>query len=173
MVGTLYNSPSPEAKPFVTIGQHVNMGDTLCLIEAMKMFNEVEADKSGKVAAILVESGTLSTPEQRQARLDAIAAVAAANAALFAAASIGSEIDGGAINGYAIGGDGLARLPDEKFISVQVYADGVLIRTVTELDKVKRISGNRRAKTWEIQVNGTAEVEQITMATTARELNDT
>lgn len=57
MVGTLYNSPSPDAKPFVTLGQHVNAGDTLCLIEAMKMFNEVEADKSGKITAILVESG--------------------------------------------------------------------------------------------------------------------
>lgn len=57
MVGTLYNSPSPDAKSFVTLGQHVNTGDTLCLIEAMKMFNEVEADKSGKVIAILVDSG--------------------------------------------------------------------------------------------------------------------
>ncbi len=57
MVGTLYTSPSPDAKPFVAIGQHVNTGDTLCLIEAMKMFNEVEADKSGKITAILVETG--------------------------------------------------------------------------------------------------------------------
>ena len=57
MVGTFYSSPSPDAKAFVTLGQHVNAGDTLCLIEAMKMFNEVEADKSGKIAAILVETG--------------------------------------------------------------------------------------------------------------------
>lgn len=57
MVGTFYGSPSPDAKPFVTVGQHVNVGDTLCLIEAMKMFNEVEADKSGTVKAILGENG--------------------------------------------------------------------------------------------------------------------
>lgn len=57
MVGTFYGSSSPDAKPYVTIGQHVNSGETLCLIEAMKMFNEVEADKSGKITAILSESG--------------------------------------------------------------------------------------------------------------------
>jgi len=57
MVGTLYTAASPDAKPFVAVGQHVNTGDTLCLIEAMKMFNEVEADKSGKIAAILIENG--------------------------------------------------------------------------------------------------------------------
>lgn len=57
MVGTFYGSSSPDAKPYVSIGQHVNSGETLCLIEAMKMFNEVEADKSGKITAILSESG--------------------------------------------------------------------------------------------------------------------
>ncbi len=57
MVGTFYGSPSPDAKAFVTVGQQVNVGDTLCLIEAMKMFNEVEADKSGKIVAILGENG--------------------------------------------------------------------------------------------------------------------
>lgn len=57
MVGTFYAASSPDAKPYVTVGQQVNVGETLCLIEAMKMFNEVEADKSGKIAAILVEPG--------------------------------------------------------------------------------------------------------------------
>jgi acetyl-CoA carboxylase biotin carboxyl carrier protein len=57
MVGTFYASASPEAAPFVSIGQSVNTGDTLCIIEAMKMFNEIEADKSGKVLAILVKNG--------------------------------------------------------------------------------------------------------------------
>src|SRR3990167_9274014 len=44
MVGTLYTSPSPDAPPFITVGQKVKVGDTLCIIEAMKMFNEIEAD---------------------------------------------------------------------------------------------------------------------------------
>lgn len=57
MVGTLYLSPSPEAPVFVKVGDKVNKGATLCIVEAMKMFNEIEADVSGRVAAILVENG--------------------------------------------------------------------------------------------------------------------
>ena len=57
MVGTMYLSPSPEAKIFVEVGQSVKIGDTLCIIEAMKMFNEIEADKTGVISAILVENG--------------------------------------------------------------------------------------------------------------------
>lgn len=57
MVGTVYLAPSPGAKSFVQVGQAVKPGDTLCLIEAMKMFNQIEADKAGTVTAILVESG--------------------------------------------------------------------------------------------------------------------
>ncbi|MBK4715381.1 MULTISPECIES: acetyl-CoA carboxylase biotin carboxyl carrier protein [Tenebrionibacter/Tenebrionicola group] len=57
MVGTFYRTPSPEAKAFVEVGQKVNAGDTLCIVEAMKMMNQIEADKAGVVKAILVESG--------------------------------------------------------------------------------------------------------------------
>lgn len=57
MVGTLYTSPSPEAAPFVSVGQTVKAGDTLCIIEAMKMFNEIEADRAGTITAILVTNG--------------------------------------------------------------------------------------------------------------------
>ncbi|ELB2204302.1 acetyl-CoA carboxylase biotin carboxyl carrier protein [Vibrio parahaemolyticus] len=57
MVGTFYRSPSPDAKSFVEVGQKVNAGDTLCIVEAMKMMNQIEADKSGVVTAILVEDG--------------------------------------------------------------------------------------------------------------------
>ena len=57
MVGTFYRSSAPGNKPFVEMGQQVNTGDTLCIIEAMKMFNQIEADKTGKVKAILVENG--------------------------------------------------------------------------------------------------------------------
>jgi len=57
MVGTFYRSASPGAKPFADIGQQVNEGDTLCIIEAMKMLNQIEADKAGKVVAIQVENG--------------------------------------------------------------------------------------------------------------------
>jgi acetyl-CoA carboxylase biotin carboxyl carrier protein len=57
MVGTVYLSASPGAKPFIEVGQAIKIGDTLCLIEAMKMFNQIEADKAGTITAILVESG--------------------------------------------------------------------------------------------------------------------
>jgi acetyl-CoA carboxylase biotin carboxyl carrier protein len=57
MVGTFYRSPSPGAKAFVEIGDTVNVGDTLCIIEAMKMMNEIESDKAGVVKAILKENG--------------------------------------------------------------------------------------------------------------------
>jgi acetyl-CoA carboxylase biotin carboxyl carrier protein len=57
MVGTFYASPSPEAEVFVTMGQKVSEGETLCIIEAMKMFNQIEAEVSGTIVAILAESG--------------------------------------------------------------------------------------------------------------------
>jgi len=57
MVGTFYRSASPGAKAFVDVGQTVNSGDTLCIIEAMKLLNEIESDKSGVITAILVENG--------------------------------------------------------------------------------------------------------------------
>jgi acetyl-CoA carboxylase biotin carboxyl carrier protein len=57
MVGTFYRTPSPDAKPFVEVGQAVKEGDTICIIEAMKLMNEIEADASGVVKAILVENG--------------------------------------------------------------------------------------------------------------------
>ena len=57
MVGTFYRSPSPGAKPFVEIGSQVKQGDTVCIIEAMKILNEIEADKSGTVTQILCENG--------------------------------------------------------------------------------------------------------------------
>ncbi|VYU21866.1 acetyl-CoA carboxylase biotin carboxyl carrier protein [Metakosakonia massiliensis] len=57
MVGTFYRTPSPDAKAFCEVGQKVNVGDTLCIVEAMKMMNQIEADKAGVVKAILVESG--------------------------------------------------------------------------------------------------------------------
>lgn len=57
MVGTFYRAPSPGAKPFVTEGQEVSNGETLCIIEAMKILNQIESDTSGKIVEILVENG--------------------------------------------------------------------------------------------------------------------
>ena len=57
MVGTYYAAPSPTSAPFIKVGQNVNAGDVICIVEAMKMMNQIEADKSGKIGAILVENG--------------------------------------------------------------------------------------------------------------------
>ena len=57
MVGTFYRTPSPDAKAFVEVGQSVKEGQIICIIEAMKLMNEIECDKSGTVKAILVENG--------------------------------------------------------------------------------------------------------------------
>jgi acetyl-CoA carboxylase biotin carboxyl carrier protein len=57
MVGTFYRSPSPDSKAFVEVGQQVKEGETICIIEAMKLMNEIECDRSGTVRAILVENG--------------------------------------------------------------------------------------------------------------------
>ena len=56
MVGTFYEAPAPGQKPFVEVGQSVQVGDTLCIIEAMKMLNQIEADKAGTIKAVLAEN---------------------------------------------------------------------------------------------------------------------
>jgi len=57
MVGTFYRSPSPGSPSFIEVGKHVKAGDVICIIEAMKMMNQIEADKTGVIEAILVEDG--------------------------------------------------------------------------------------------------------------------
>ncbi|WP_457913660.1 acetyl-CoA carboxylase biotin carboxyl carrier protein [Candidatus Gillettellia adelgis] len=57
IVGTFYRTSSPNAKAFIEVGQNVNVGDTLCIVEAMKMMNQIEADKSGVITAFLVKNG--------------------------------------------------------------------------------------------------------------------
>lgn len=57
MVGTFYRAPSPTSKAFVEVGQQVSAGDVICIVEAMKMMNQIEADKDGVVEAILIEDG--------------------------------------------------------------------------------------------------------------------
>jgi hypothetical protein len=148
--------------------------------DALGQTNDVMTWKSKRVVlpqpasmgAILIEGRELLSPDEIFARNEELAATIAFNEALLASDSMGSEIDGSEINEFGMNSDSLIPLPLDKFISVSVYADGELIRVVTDINKVKRINGNKRAKIWEIKVSGTAEIEQITMATTVRELNE-
>jgi acetyl-CoA carboxylase biotin carboxyl carrier protein len=57
MVGTYYSAPAPGAKPFVQTGDEVKVGQVLCIIEAMKMMNQIESDRAGKITSVLVQSG--------------------------------------------------------------------------------------------------------------------
>jgi acetyl-CoA carboxylase biotin carboxyl carrier protein len=57
IVGTFYRAPAPDAEPFVQVGSHVNAGDTLCIVEAMKLMNEIESDVTGTIVKILAENG--------------------------------------------------------------------------------------------------------------------
>ncbi|MCH7672820.1 MAG: acetyl-CoA carboxylase biotin carboxyl carrier protein [Proteobacteria bacterium] len=57
MVGTFYRAPAPSSPPYVEVGQHVKVGDVVCIVEAMKMMNQIEADYAGVVAAFLIEDG--------------------------------------------------------------------------------------------------------------------
>jgi acetyl-CoA carboxylase biotin carboxyl carrier protein len=57
MVGTYYSSPDPDAAPYIKIGDHVSKDTTVCIVEAMKVFNEIQAEVSGKIIAVLVENG--------------------------------------------------------------------------------------------------------------------
>ena len=57
MVGTFYATPSPDSPPFVKVGDHINSGKVVCIIEAMKLFNEIESEVSGTIVKILAESG--------------------------------------------------------------------------------------------------------------------
>ncbi len=57
MVGTFYSAPSPDAEPFVKVGQKVKVGDAICIVEAMKMFNKIEADTDGTIKTILLKDG--------------------------------------------------------------------------------------------------------------------
>ena len=57
MVGTFYRSPAPTSPPFVEVGQTVKVGDVICIVEAMKMMNQIEADRAGTIEAIMVENG--------------------------------------------------------------------------------------------------------------------
>ena len=64
MVGTFYSAPTPDDPPFVSVGDQVTVGQTLCILEAMKLFNEIKSDRAGRVTRICVESGALVKAKQ-------------------------------------------------------------------------------------------------------------
>lgn len=119
---------------------------------------------------IFIEAALEMTPEERAAIEAQIAAIEAENAILFAQPSIGGEINGSTYNTYDVNGDALLDMITEKFIAVEVYADGELIATVSDVNAVKRLPP-AKSRNWDVRVNGTTAIAQISLATTPRELN--
>jgi len=120
---------------------------------------------------ILIEGqGNLSAEEEAAIEAERVAALAY-NATVFAMPSIGGELNGSTFGAYEVNGDKMKRIAPRKFTSVRVVADNEVIATISEINVVKRLPPVAKTKTWEVIVNGTAEITQISMATTPRELN--
>ena len=120
--------------------------------------------------AILVEGTTAVSPEE-QAAIDAErAALLAENTAIFSNASIGGEINGAAINTYAINHDPLNRIEPARYVTVSIYAGGKLVWATDKLNTIDRLPSGFKEQQWEIEVNANADIAQITLAGTATEL---
>lgn len=122
--------------------------------------------------AILIEGASVLTPEQEAAQAAERAAIAAQNAILFAMDSIGGEINGAPYNTYRVNGDALGRIIVQAFVFVRVIADGVIVAVIDQVNEVVRLPSGFKARNWEVEVNGTTEVAQITLGTTVKELNN-
>lgn len=122
-------------------------------------------------SCILIEGSDVLTEEELAAIQAALDAALAENATLFAEDSIGGEIDGAAMNVFPMNGDILNRGGQETFIAVRVYADDVLIATISTINDVVRLPSVDKARAWEVEVSGTTEITQISMASSVRELN--
>lgn len=164
----------PSSQLFVLID------NTIYEYDALGQENEIMTWRSkpfvmpspASFGAIRIDGLTALSNEEEAARQAAILAIQLANNTLFSETSMGAEVDGSAVDTFAIGGDGLQPYPAEKFATVTIYGDGTPIRVTAKIGEAVRIPGSIRARVWEIQVNGTAEIEAVKMATTMRELNE-
>lgn len=121
--------------------------------------------------AMLVEGDDSLSADELAARDAETAALAASNAVLFAQHSIGGELGGAVMGTYVLNGDMLAHPEPAKYVAISVYADGVLVDTVSTLNEAARLKPIPRNRSWHVEVAGTATVSQVSVATTMRELN--
>lgn len=119
--------------------------------------------------AIMVELDQRSDPEALKAYEDAVAAIVVANTAAFASPLHG-EMNGHALNTYAINGDALLPLPIGPQITTNIYADGKFYASVSSAGRMQRLPGGKTARQWEIEVSGNVRVIEVTLATTGQEL---
>jgi hypothetical protein len=119
---------------------------------------------------ILIEASTILTPEE-QAALDAARKAALDhNLGIFGNKSIGGEINGSAICIYPVNGDDLERVPDARFVTATVYADGEAVATVTRINRAARLPSGFLATVWEVEIHANADIAQVTLAGTGAEL---
>lgn len=128
-------------------------------------------DSPASFGAMLVEGDDAMSSDDIAAQAAATAARLATNAALFAGASIGGELGGAVMGLYPVNGDALVAAEPEKYAAISIFADGVLVDTVSVLNQAVRLKPIPRNRSWHVEVSGTAEVAQVSMATTMRELN--
>ena len=121
--------------------------------------------------AILIEGSSTLTPDQVDALAAQQEAIAASNASLYAMQYVGGELGGSAFNVYPLNGDALQSVTDPAFVFVRVIADGETVAVVDRINQIVRLPAGFKAKNWEVEINGTTEIAQITMATTVKELN--
>ncbi len=120
---------------------------------------------------IYIEGRDVKSLEEEAAEDAEREAALAQNTIIFAQPSIGGEIAGSAFNTHPVNADELQRIFAKQFTSVEVYADNRMVAVVNQVNRVVRLPAEAKAKIWEVQVNGTAQIDQITLATTPRELN--
>lgn len=121
---------------------------------------------------ILIEGSSSASDEQQAAYEAERQRIEAENAANFALKSIGGELDGAPLNTFPLNGDLMQRLPPKNFISVSIYADGKLVKAVSKMNAMARLPSGFLARIWEVEVNGNAEISEITLATTGQELRN-
>lgn len=121
--------------------------------------------------AMLVEGDDTLSVDDIAAAEAARQAMLTANAAIFAAGSIGGELGGAAMGVYVINGDALIDPDPERYASISIFAEGVLVDTVSVLNEAVRLKAIPRNRSWHVEVSGTANVSQVSLATTMRELN--
>ncbi|AXG67769.1 virion-associated phage protein [Ralstonia phage GP4] len=122
--------------------------------------------------AILIEGSTAASEEEQAAYDAERQRIEVENATNFALPSIGGEMNGAEVNLFAVNGDMMQRLPAEGFVSVSIYADGKLVKTVSKMNRMARLPSGFLARIWEIEVNSNINISDIVLATTGQELRN-
>lgn len=163
----------PTGQLYMLVGDIVQEWDALSEPSAMLSWRSklFILPKPTNFGAILIEADTGLTPEQVEAIQEEIDRITAENQATFALATIGGELNGGALNTVAVNGDILQAIPTvSRSVAVNIYADRKLVASVGKVNKMARLPSGFLAQQWEVEVASDTAITQITMAGTGAEL---